>query len=199
MTLGFAAYSQTAQSTQVDFNKSKVPGVSIAIPGYDVAFIQNALIQRLERDAGLKGSNSKGFRVYSSQNYPFFGTLNFDIYTSVRKLSKKDSFTTVFLLVSKGNDNFISQHVDNDITEKMKDFLNNFTLFLKDFERIQNMDKLLQNISNLEKEHSTLVKDRDKLQKEFSSIEKKFKDKEKEVNAKAGEIEKAKAALEAIK
>jgi len=199
MTLGFATYAQTAQSTQVEFNKTKVPGVSIAIAGYDVAFLQNALIQRLEKNAGLKGSNSKDFRVYLSQNYPDFGTLNYDIYTLVKKASKKDSFVTVYLLVSKGNNNFVSQNMDSELTERMKEFLTNLVPFLKDFERIQKMDQLTGNIKQLEKEHSTLVKDRDKLQKEFSSVEKKLKDKEKEVNAKAEQIQKAKAALESLK
>jgi hypothetical protein len=199
MTLGFATYAQTAQSTQVEYIKTKVPGVSIAIAGYDVTFIQNALIQQLEKNAGLKGTNSKGFRVYLSQNYPDFGTLNYDIYTLVKKASKKDSFITVYLLVSKGNDNFVSQNMDNELTEKMKEFLTNFVSFLKDFERIQKVDQLTGNIKQLEKEQSALMKDRDKIQKELLSTEKKFKDKEKEVNTKAGEIQKAKAALEALK
>ena len=199
MTLGFAAFAQTAQTTQVEYNKTQVPGVSIAIAGYDIAFIQNALIQRFEKDAGLKGTNSKEFRVYLSQNYPDFGTLNYDIYTLVKKATKKDSFITVYLLVSKGNNNFVSQNMDGEFTDKMKEFLTNFVTYLKDFERIQKMDKLSGNINQLEKEYSTLVKDRDKLQKEFSSIEKKFKEKEKEVNAKANELEKAKAELDALK
>ena len=199
MTFGFAAYAQIAQTTQVEYNKTQVPGVSIAIAGYDAAFIQDALIQRFEKNAGLKGTNAKGFRAYLSQNYPDFGTLNYDIYTLVKKATKKDSFITVYLLVSKGNDNFISQHTDSEFTDKMKNFLTDFVTFLKDFERIQKMDKIAGNISQLEKEHSTLVKDRDKLQKEFATIEKKFKDKEKEVNAKANELEKAKAELDALK
>jgi len=199
MTLGFATYAQTAQSTQVEYNKTNVPGVSIAIAGYDAAFIQNALIQRLEKNAGLKGANSKEFRVYLSQNYPDFGTLNYDIYTLVKKASKKDSFITVYLLVSKGNNNFVSQNMDSELTDRMKEFLTNFVPFLKDFERIQKMDQIAGNIKQLEKEHTALVKDRDKLQKEFLSAEKKYKDKEKEVNAKANELEKAKTALDALK
>jgi hypothetical protein len=199
MILGFTAYAQTAQTTQVDFNKSNVPGVSIAITGYDVKFIQNALMHRFEKVAGLKGSNSKGFRVYLSQNFPDFGTLNYDIYTSVRKVARKDSFITVFLLVSKGNNNFVSQNIDSELTDKMMGFLTNFSSYLKEYERVQKIDLLAGNIKKLEKEYNTLVSDRDKLRKDFTNLDNKLITKEKEVSAKASELEKARADLDGLK
>jgi hypothetical protein len=199
MFLGFAAFSQTAQTTQVDFNKAKVPGVSIAIAGYDAAFIKNALQHRFEKNAGLKGSNSKDFRVYLSQNFPDFGILNFDIYTMVKKVSKKDSFITVFLLVSKGNNNFVSQNIDSELTDKMIEFLTNLPAYLKEFERTQKMNILSIDIQKLEKERNTLISDRDKLKKEFTSIENKLKAKEEEVSTKSSELEKARRDMDALK
>jgi hypothetical protein len=199
MAFGFASYAQTIQSTQVEFNKTKVPGVSLAIAGYDATFIQNALQYRFEKIGGLKGSSSKGFRVYSAQIFPEFGTLSYDIYTIVNKGSKKDQLVTVNLLVSKGNNNFASPNDDTDLTQKMKDFLTNFPTVLKEFERVQNIDKIAASIKTLEKECKSLTSDTDKLKKELSKVENNLKNKEKLLFTKQNELQKAKSEMELLK
>ena len=199
MTLGFAVYAQTAQSVTIDYNKTKVPGVSIVIAGYDVDFVKDALQYRLEKVARLKGSNSKGFRLYSAQNFSDFGTLNYDIYTLVNKGSKKDQSVTVNLMVSKGNENFISQQEEPELTQKMKDFLTEFNTYIREYEKNQNIDNLTNTISKLEKETKSLTSDRDKLKKDISNLENKLKDKEKELSVKESELQKAKADLNSLK
>jgi hypothetical protein len=198
MLAGFAAYAQTVQSTQVELNKAMVPGVSIAIAGYEADFIQNALTHRLEKMAGLKGTNTKGFRLYAAQNYPDFGNLSYSIYTLVDKGSKKDQFVTVYLMVSTGNDNFASQNGDPELTQKMKDFLTDFVPFLKEYDRLMKIDALTATINKLDKEINSLVSDRDKLKKDIDNLQSKLRDKEKDLSNKESEISKAKADLEAI-
>jgi hypothetical protein len=138
MLLGFTAFAQTAQSTQIEVNKVKVPGVSITIPGYDVDYIQQALQFRLEKVAGLKGSNSKGFRLYPAQVFQDIGPLKYDIYTSIDKGTKQAPIPTLNLLVSKGNENFASPRDDGELIQKMKDFLNYFANeYLKEYVKSQ--------------------------------------------------------------
>jgi hypothetical protein len=199
MFFGLASYAQTPQSITVDYNKTKVPGVSIVIGGYDADFVQNALQYRLEKVAGLKGTNSKGFRLYASQSFPEFGRLNYDIFTLVNKGSKNDKSVSVTLMLSKGNDNFISPHDDPELTEKMKDFLTEFNDYMKEYERVQRIDNLTTLIGKLEKEHNSLVVDTDKLKKEISDRETKLKDKEKELSKTESELENAKNELNSLK
>ena len=199
MMMGLASYAQTAQSTTVDFNKTKVPGVSIAITGYDFNFIQAALQNRFEKVGKLKGSNSKGFRVYLAQAFPEFGTLTYDIYTQVIKPSKKNPSVTVHLLVSKGNENFISPAADPDLTQTIRDFLTNFIPYLSDYDKAQKVGALTDNINKFEKDLKSLRSDRDKLKKDISKLEGKLKDKEKSITSKENELQKAKAALDALK
>jgi len=199
MAFGFASYAQTVQSTQVEYNKTKVPGVSLAVAGYDADFIQKALVYRFEKVGGLKGSSSKGFRVYAAQIFPEFGNLSYDIYTFVNKGSKKDQLVTINLLVSKGNNNFVSETVDAEVTQKMKDFLTNFPTVIKEFERVQNIDKLVASIKTLEKECKSLSSDTEKMKKELSKLENNLRDKEKTLHHKQGELHKAKSNLESLK
>jgi uncharacterized coiled-coil protein SlyX len=198
--LGFAAFAQTAQSTQIEINKVKVPGVSITISGYEVDYVQTALQFRLEKMAGLKGTNSKGFRVYAAQVLNDIGFTKYDIYTSVDKGTKQAKFVTINLLVSKGNENFVTPVEDEAVVEKMKDFLNYFANdYLKEYERSQKIDQLTKTIAGLEKDCTSLNTDLDKMKKEFTTLENKIKEKDTEFSKKKDELDKAKSELESIK
>ena len=200
MTLGFAAYAQTAQSTQIEINKVKVPGVSITISGYEAEYVQKALQFRLENMAGLKGTTSKGFRVYAAQVFHDIGFIKYDIYTSVDKGTKQAQFVTINLLVSKGNENFVTPVDDTEVTEKMKDFLNYFVNdYLKEHERKHKIDELTKQISGLEKDCTLLTSELDKMNKDLTALENKLKDKNTEFAKKKEELEKAKSELGAIK
>ena len=200
MFLGFAAFAQTAQSTQIEINKVKVPGVSITFAGYEADFVQKALEFRLENMAGLKGSNSKGFRVYAAQVFHDIGFIKYDIYTSVDKGTKQAKFVTINLLVSKGNENFINPVDDAEVTEKMKDFLNYFANnYLKEHEKKQKIDQLTKMISGLEKDCTSLTSELDKMNKDFTILENKIKDKNTEFSKKKNELDNAKSELESLK
>jgi polyhydroxyalkanoate synthesis regulator phasin len=200
MFLGFAVYAQTAQTTQIEINKVKVPGVSITIAGYEADYIQNVLQFRFEKVAGLKGSNSKGFRFYPAQVFSDFGFLKYDIYTSVDKGTKQAKFVTINLLVSKGNENFVSPRDDEEVTEKMKDFLNSFANdYLKEYEKSQRIDQLTKSVNGLEKDCTSLTSEVEKLKKDLTALENKIRDKETELTKKSGELEKNKSELETLK
>ena len=199
MFIGLASYAQTAQSTTIQYNKNSVPGVSIAIAGYEFDFIQSALINRLEKVGKLKGSNSKGFRVYESQNFPEFGNLSYTIFTQTIKGTKKSPAVTLNILVSTGNNNFVSPASDPELTQKMKDFLTDFVVFLKEYDKKLKIETLTSSIAKFEKEYTTLTADKDKLQKEISNLEKRLKDKENEISSKESELQKAKTELEGLK
>jgi hypothetical protein len=198
--LGLSVYAQTAQSTQIEINKVKVPGVSITVSGYETDYVQNALQFRLEKMAGLKGTNSKGFRVYAAQVFHDIGFIKYDIYTSVDKGTKQAKFVTINLLISKGNENFVTPVDDADVTEKMKDFLNYFVnTYLKEYERSQKIDQLTKTTASLEKECTSLSSEIDKLKKDYTSLENKIKDKETEFTKKQNDLNDAKRELESLK
>ncbi|MCL2247141.1 MAG: hypothetical protein FWC10_08555 [Lentimicrobiaceae bacterium] len=200
MLFAFAAHAQTAQSTQIEVNKVKVHGVSVTLAGYEVDYVQNALQFRFEKVAGLKGSNSKGFRLYAAQMFHEFGPLKYDIYTSIDKGTKQAQFVTINLLVSKGNENFVSPVDDPDVTQKMKDFLTYFANdYIKEYEKSQKIDELTKAISQLEKEFSSLKSEIEKLKNERTALDNKIKDKETVFSKTKNELENAKADLDALK
>ena len=188
------SYAQTAQNTMIEFNKVRVPGVIISVTTYDVETVKAALKARLERIGGLKGSTSKGFTMYPGQIFVNFDPVKkYDIYTKIDAGSKKDNDVIISLMVSSGNENFISVADNPELNQKMLDFLTDFVAnSLKDFDILKKTTDLSAALDKLEKEYKSLVSDRDKLKKDLEN-------KEKAVANKEDEIAKTKQALDALK
>jgi len=185
------AWAQTAQSTMIELDKTSVPGVIITITNYDAATVQAALTARLERIGGLKGTNFKGFRLYSGQVLTGFGSTKYDIYTRVVPGNKKNPEVIVNLMVS--SETFASPTTDPELNQKMIEVLTNFaTVFLPEFAVNQKVSAYTKDLEKLEKEYKKLTSDRDKLK---TSLDKQ----EKAVSTKAEEIAKIKAALGSLK
>lgn len=193
MSVSVGVFSQSAKEETVKYNKMNVPGISYETSDYDVKTTTAALKARLEKDARLKGTNMNGFRYYPAQPFAEFGTLNYDIYTKVATTGKKKNLKTViYLLVSKGNENFESASQDPELAANMKAFLDNFVaVYLRQFDieqKYQNQTKL---VAKLEKELKSLNSDKNKLSKQLE-------DKEKAIVAKQSELSKAKALLNTL-
>ena len=194
MMVAVSVFSQSATEETVKYNKMSVPGVSFVTADYDVKVTAAALKARLEKDARLKGTNVNGFRFYQAQPFAEFGALNYDIYVKVATTGKKkDLKTVIYLLVSKGNENFESAAKDPELTANMKNFLNNFVAtYLRQYDteqKIQNWGKI---IKKLEKENKSLLSNREKLKKQTE-------ENEKAISKNQTELQKAKSALNSLK
>lgn len=191
-----AAIAQTARDgVIIAFDKNNsYSGVSIDIPaGYDVKTVAAALQKRFETVSGLKGSSSGSFRAYLGQAFPDFGPLNYDIYTQATEIGKKkDKKMVVYLLVSKGNNNFVTIASDPDVVENMKVFLNKFPAFLKEYQTSEKAKEQEKIIAKLEKENKSLLSDKEKLQKQMEK-------KDSEIQKKQDELNQAKNLLKTLK
>jgi len=183
------AWAQTAQSSMIEFNKTRVPGVIIAITDYDASTVQDALRARMERIGGLRGSNSRGFRLYGGQVFADFGSIRYDIYTRVIPGNRRNKDVIVNLLVSTGNENFVSPTSDPELTQRMIDFLTDFAnTFLRDFDRNNKINAKTKDLQKMERDYRRLVSNRDKTKRNLEN-------QERAVAAKAEEIAKVRAAL----
>ncbi|MBP5411661.1 MAG: hypothetical protein J6Y47_00240 [Bacteroidales bacterium] len=192
--------AQTAQETTVEFNKKHVQGVCVSFKDYSQDIVKGALTNRLEKDAALKGSNVKGWRAYLSQQFMELGTKNFDIYTNVVTIGKKkDQQVVVYLLVSTGNENFVTSASEKDVIDNAKNFLNNFVAYVRTHDINVKIDNQNELIAKLKKEYESLTADKEKMQNQIKDLEKKIISKEDEISKKDNEIKKAEAALSEMK
>ncbi|MDR0367855.1 MAG: hypothetical protein LBH82_01780 [Bacteroidales bacterium] len=193
MAITSVSIAQTAQERSIPFDKNNsYSGVSLDVSDYDVKTIAGALQSRFEI-SGLKGSNSGKFRAYLAQNFPEFGTQNYDIYTQVVEVGKKkEKKTMVYLLVSKGNNNFVTPSSDPDIVNNMKTYLNGFTAYLKQYDTSLKIAEQQKNLAKMEKEFKSLTANKEKLQKQLDKTDT-------EIQQKQDLINKAKELLNSLK
>ncbi len=200
IALSMTVMAQTAQETTVEFNKKHVQGVCVSFKDYSQDIVKGALTNRLEKDAALKGSNVKGWRAYLSQQFMELGTKNFDIYTNVMTIGKKkDQQVVVYLLVSTGNENFVTSASEKDVIDNAKNFLNNFVAYVRTHDINVKIDNQNELIAKLKKEYESLTADKEKMQNQIKDLEKKIISKEDEISKKDNEIKKAEAALSEMK
>lgn len=174
--LSAAAFSQRIAPETITYDKQSFPGYSVTFIDLSVSEISTAMAARLERQAGLKGTNSKGFRAYLSQTFPDFGTLQYDIFTKVEKGSKKQGNATIlYFLVTKGNNNPVTKASDPDLVANIEAFLNAFITFADSF-------TAHSNVLEMNKQLQKLQKDQDKMNSKAEEMKKKLEKNQAEIN-----------------
>jgi len=183
MMIATCVFSQSATVQMITFNKRNVEGVSISTADYDVKLTTAALQNYFENVAKLRGRNQRGFRVYLAQQFPEFGSLNYDIYTQVIQTGKRNERRTVInLLVSKGNENFVNVTSDPELIERILNFLEQFvSVHLPRYAVTQQAQAQTKAIARMERDHRKIVSDRDRLQRQLDNKEKERTAKEKEL------------------
>lgn len=121
-----AAKGQTASETTFRYNKADQPAFYIEL-NYPPDVVEEALKKHLKESVGTKGNESRDVRAYKGVSLPQLSSDKLDVYTSVERKSKKEKDrSVVYLMISRGNDVFVSGSSDADLAQKAKDFLNSF-------------------------------------------------------------------------
>jgi hypothetical protein len=154
--------------------------------------MEKALVDRLEKSK-LSYDKSKGFKVYKGVVLPEITTDKVDIYTKVE--GKKDN-CTVYVLVSKGYDNFISEKSDEKVFANMKTFLNSMQETANQYQLGLDAEEQASIIKKADKTYNSSVSDGKDLESDKAKIEKKIAENktEQETNMKALEAAKTKLA-----
>lgn len=128
------AFSQATYTT-ITINKKIQPGLMLELPNNtDVA--EGTILQKLKETGYSPETKGKlfwkknkldGFYVFNGIQLPALNNQKLDMYFKVEPKSKtqKDQ-STIYLLVSKGYDNFISPEADTATFVAATDFLNGF-------------------------------------------------------------------------
>ena len=191
-----SAYSQSTL-TSVSYNKTEQTGLMLELP-YTQDVSEGFIVDNLKKtgyEPETKGSlfwkNNKINGFYTFKGVRLEGADQpVDLYFKVDRKSKKEKDQSViYLLVSKGGENFISSGSDEDIYKAAKRFLNGFLeqsavykldLDIKSQEDVvkdaqKKMDKLKEDEKNMNKKieqlQSDLKKNNEDQQKQQQTIE----------------------------
>jgi hypothetical protein len=162
--------AQKPQATNVLIEKQNVPGYTLIVPDMSTAVLAGAVQDRFETVGKLKSSKVSGFTAYLNQNFPEFGTLNYDMYVKVEVEGKKKNNTAkLTFAATKGNYNPITPTADPEITAQITRFLEEFVGYAQTYNVKVNIEAMKKELAKQEKALKSLNKEKEKQEKALNS------------------------------
>ncbi len=122
--------------------------------------VAKAIDDKMEK-SGYKGKESKGFVVYRGVSLSELGSQPLDMYF---KIDGKRENTTVNLMLSKGNENFVTELDDASTINSAKTFMDSLASGIAAFDLEQQIANQENDLKKAEKKYQKLVNDADDLQ-----------------------------------
>lgn len=183
--------AQKVNETVTLFGKDQLSGFTTNIAQTPSDIVEHAMVDKLEKGFGLKGSKKKGYYVYMNQPCPAFGEARYDIYFTTAEVGKKKNRATqVTLVVSTGNQNCISFSNDPRTSRNIVAFLEAFPYDVEAYKTTMKINELKDEIAALEKERVNLEKDQEKAKEKATTMNENMQVNVAQVEAKTAEIAK---------
>ena len=131
--------------------------------------VQAALDARLSSLG--KNKSQKGFQVYEGVSWPEIAPGQVDVYTRVEE---HKGISTVYVLVSKGYDNYISVTTDPEMVAKLKIVLAGLTPGIKDVQHLEQVAAQEEVVRKAEKNFNESKRSLERLQSDRDNIDKKI-------------------------
>lgn len=182
-----------------DYNKTTQQALIISVP-FPSETVQGEIIDTLNK-LGYKSTKDKDkdYLVFKGVKIASLGDDAYDLYFNTDRMSKKEKDkTTLYLLISKGYDNFISDATDHNTIEGAKTFLNSLTNATAAYDlelQIKDQQDVMQ---KAQRKMQSLVNDADDLQKKKQKLEQEIADNQKAQEDQKAEIAKQQGILDTL-
>lgn len=204
------AVSGRAQSsaTSVKYNKTSKPALVLLLP-YNEEIAEGAIVQKL-KEIGYN-PESKGSLFWKKNTvdgyYVFKGValrdLNgqvVDLYFKVDRKSKKEKEQSyLYMMVSKGDEQFISSETEPSIYNSSSEFLNRFAEYGASYKMDVDIQKQDEAVQTAQKKYTNLRDDETGFVKKINDLEQKLKDNRQQQETQIKVIEEEKRKLEELR
>jgi hypothetical protein len=202
-----AALSQSV-STTITINKKIQPGLMLSLPNNtDVA--EGTILQKL-KETGYspetkgtlfwKKNKLDGFYVFNGITLPALDNLKLDMYFKVEQKSKKQNDQSIiYLLVSKGYDNFISSEADPTTFVAATAFLNGFVAGTDSYRLNLDIEEQEKVVKSAEKKLAGLQDDDKTIEKKIENLQADLRNKRNDQAMQEKEIANQKIKLDELK
>ena len=198
MVVVYTSIHAQSYTGTADYKKMSRQAIFNEVPFTDK--VTEAAIKDSLEKLGYKPKESKGFMVYKGVNLASLAKEPLDIYIAVERKSRKEKEVSVItMLLSRGEDNFITQGADAGIIDNARSFLNGFTNYIDTYYLEQQISEMEETRIAYEKKTAGLASDADDLQKKKKKIEKDIEDNIKEQADHKDAAEKHLQNMEALK
>ncbi len=171
-----------ARTATAEYNKTMQPAIEIEIP-FEEKTVMKSLVEKMEKK-GYKGKDSKDYTVFRGVNMSEIGSGTYDLYFKADRKSRKEKDISILtMMVSKGNESFISEGDDANVFSSAKTFLNGhieqataYDLELQIKEQTEATEKADKKYKNSVEDGEDLVKKKEKIEKEIEENKQKQAD-----------------------
>lgn len=164
-----------AASGQSEYNKNMISSVINEMP-YEEG-TTDAAIDAKFKALGYSGKSQNGYKVFKAVKIPEIGPDTYDLYFKTDKKSKKEKDRTVIsLLISKGNEVFISEAADTALFTNIKTFMNNLIVDVAAADLENQISDQTDVVKKANKKLSGLVDDAADLAKKQKKIDQQIED-----------------------
>ena len=182
----------------INFKDAQKPAIQSEF-SYPERTVNDAIQDRLNK-MGFKGKDVKGYTVYHGVVLPEFDNQPYDLYFKVdRKSRKEKDVAVVNMMISSGNENFISDSSDSRTINNAKNYLDNLKSSIAAYDLQQQVNGQQDALNKAEKKYKSLQSDADDLQKRKRKLEQQIEDNQKAQKDQQAEVEKQRQLFESIK
>lgn len=182
LILATSIMTARAQSsyTTIQFNKNMQPALVLDLP-YSTNDVEGTILEKLKQTGYnpetqghlfWKKNKTDGFYVFSNVSLPSLGTQKLDMYFKVvQKNNEEKNNSTLYMLVSSGNENFASPDVDSTLWSSSRLFLNSFLEKTTAYNLEQTITTQENKVKDSQKKLETLQKDEKDLAEKIKKYE----------------------------
>jgi len=194
---GMITFAQVTEGTAT-YNKTEHTAI---VGKFDFApgLVKETILEDMKYKGFVKSTDSKGYRLFAGINFAELSPEPIDFYLKVDAVKKEKDKALVYLLISKGGENFITQATDPACLNAATEYL----LSLKPkFEARQleiNIELQEALIKKAERSYNSLIGTGESLQSKKKEIEEDIAKNLKEQESQKAILEKEKELLEKLK
>ena len=202
------ATSAQSVSTGVSYNKTTQPALMLLVP-YSESITEGAILQKLRENGHDPETKGKSFWKQNKVHgfYTFKGVVvkdihqtPLDLYFKVEPKGKKDNETsTVYLMVSKGGEQFITPESDQTIHSGAKKFLNKLIDESAAFKLKKEIEMQEGEVKEAEEKLVKLKADEQELQKKIAQLQEEVRQNKMQQDSQSKVVETEKTILAELK
>ena len=171
IVLVISAITARAQSsyTTIQYNNKMQPALVLELP-YNTDDVEGTIIEKLKQngyDPESQGhlfwrkNKPDGFYTFNKVNIPSLSSQKLDLlFKVIQKNAEEKSHSTLYFLVSNGNDNFVSPESDSSLWNSSMLFINSFLERAIVYSLEQNILKQEISLKTSQKKLNSLQKDK---------------------------------------
>jgi len=196
--LATAISAQSITTGSITYNKAQEQGI-IAEYNFTEDLVKSALVNEIEK-AGVKGRSAKGFTLFKAVQITQISPDIIDLYIKTERKSKKEKDKAiVYMLISKGYDNFIQPTVDAPVFDNAKNYLSSITSSIAANDLNSQVAEQEEVVKKENKKLEDYEDDMNGLEKKIKKLTADMEDKKKDIENQKAEVNKQQLVLDTLK